>query len=124
MNNPKTDTLSFFSLKMVADDEIRLSADAYWAKLVYNQTLLDKLWTAIKIASVGLALVSCPVILSFVRKLYYYCINECLVWSCSVSINTCKSESVKLSPEAMLKVTNGKNSCTDWENAYARHQLK
>lgn len=56
---------------MVADDEIRLSADAYWSKLVYNQTLLDKLWSAIKIVSVGLALVSCGVILIFVRKLYY-----------------------------------------------------
>ncbi len=63
--------LYLFSLKMVADDEIRLSADAYWSKLVYNQTLLDKLWTAIKIVSVGLALVSCGVILIFVQKLYY-----------------------------------------------------
>ncbi len=40
----------------------------------------------------------------------YYCINQCLVWSCSVSINSCKSESVKLSPEATLKVTNGQTA--------------
>ncbi len=39
-----------------------------------------------------------------------YYINECLVWSCSVSINNCKSESVKLSPEATLKVTNGQTA--------------
>ena len=44
--------------------------------------------------------------------LYYngfdkYCINESLVRSCSVSINSCKSKSVKLSPETTLKVTNG-----------------
>ena len=65
MNNPD---ILFFSLKMVADDEIRLSADAYWAKLVYNQTLLDKLWTTIKIASVGLALVSSDVTLIFWPK--------------------------------------------------------
>ncbi len=54
----------------------------------------------------------------------FYCIKECLVWSCSVSINSCKSESVKLLPEATLKVTNGENSCTDWANACAKHQLK
>ena len=57
-------------------------------------------------------------------KVTFYCINECLVWSCSVSVNSCKSESVKLLPETTLKVTNGQNSCTDWANACAKHQLK
>jgi hypothetical protein len=42
---------------MVADDEIRLGADAYLSKLVDSQTFLDRLWSAIKIATVGLALV-------------------------------------------------------------------
>ncbi len=50
-------------------------------------------------------------------SVYFYCINECLVWSCSVSVNNCKSESVKLLPEATLKVTNGQNSCTGWASA-------
>ncbi len=40
-----------------------------------------------------------------------------LVWSCSVSINSCKSESVKLLQEAMPKVTDGQNSCNGWANA-------
>ncbi len=47
-----------------------------------------------------------------------------LVQSCSVSLNSCKSESVKLSPEATLKVTNGQNSCTGWAKACIRHQEK
>jgi hypothetical protein len=53
-----------------------------------------------------------------------YCINECLVRSCSVSINSCKPESVKLLPEAMPKVTNGQNSCTGWASACIKHQEK
>ncbi len=53
-------------------------------------------------------------------NLNYYCINECLVRSCSVSINSCKSESVKLLPE----VTNGQNSCTGWASACIKDQLK
>jgi len=57
-------------------------------------------------------------ILTMLRHLlYYYCINACLVWSCSVSINSCKSEYVKLSQEATLKVTNGQNSWTSWKDA-------
>ncbi len=55
---------------------------------------------------------------------YFYCINECLVWSCSVSVNSCKSESVKLVPEATLKVSNSQNSCTGWASACTKHQLK
>jgi len=54
----------------------------------------------------------------------HYCINVCLVRSCSVSINSCKSESVKLSREATLKVTNSQNSCTGWANACIKHQEK
>ena len=54
----------------------------------------------------------------------WYCINVSLVRSCSVSINSCKSESVKLSPEATLKVTNCQNSCTCWARAYIKDQLK
>ncbi len=50
-----------------------------------------------------------------------YCINECLVWSCSVSVNSCKSESVKLLPEAMLKVASGQNSCTGWASTCTKH---
>ncbi len=45
-----------------------------------------------------------------VKIMNSYCINECLVWSCSFSINSCKSESVKLSPEVTLKVTNGQTA--------------
>jgi len=52
------------------------------------------------------------------------CINECLVWSRSVSINNCKSESVKLLLEATLKVTNGQNSSTGWARACIKDQLK
>jgi len=47
-----------------------------------------------------------------------------LVWSRSVSINCCKSESVKLLPEATLKVTNGQNSSTGWASASIKHQEK
>ena len=54
---------------------------------------------------------------AFVKIRPFYCINICLVWSCSVSINSCKSKSVKLLQEATLKVTNGPNSCTGWANA-------
>ncbi len=43
-----------------------------------------------------------------------YCINECLVRSCSVSINSCKSEFVKLLQEVTPKVTNSLNSYTYW----------
>jgi len=42
------------------------------------------------------------------------CIKECLVRPCSVFINSCKSESVKLLLEATPKVTNGQNSWTGW----------
>ncbi len=58
------------------------------------------------------------------RQTHQYCINECLVWSCSVSVNSCKSESVKLLPKATLKVTNGQNSFIGWASARAKHQLK
>jgi hypothetical protein len=44
---------------MVSEDELRFGADAYLSKLIDSQTFLDRLWTGIKIASVGLALVSC-----------------------------------------------------------------
>jgi len=53
-----------------------------------------------------------------------YCINECLGWSCSVSANSCKSESVKLSLEAIPKVTDGQNSSTGWTSACIKEQLK
>jgi len=55
------------------------------------------------------------------KMLHSYCINIYLVQSCSVSINSCKSESVKLSREATLKVTNGQNSWTGWANACIKH---
>jgi len=55
---------------------------------------------------------------------WLYCINVCLIRSCSVSINSCKSDSVKLLPEATLKVTNGQNSCTGWATACIKHQVK
>ncbi len=41
-----------------------------------------------------------------------------------ILINGCKSESVKLSWEATLKVINGQNSCTGWANACIKHQEK
>jgi len=52
--------------------------------------------------------------------------------SCSVSINSCKPEPVKLLLEAtlkttlkaMLKATNGQNSCTGWASACIKEQLK
>jgi len=44
--------------------------------------------------------------------------------SCSVSISSCKSESVKLLLEAMPKETNGQNSCTGWASACIKDQLK
>jgi len=55
---------------------------------------------------------------------YNYCINEYLVRSCSVSINSCKSEPVKLSLEATPKVTNSQNSCNGWASACTKDQLK
>ncbi len=64
------------------------------------------------------------VIFSIIFLLDNYCVNICLVRTCSVSINSCKSESVKLSPEATLKVTNGQNSCTGWASACIKHQEK
>ena len=53
-----------------------------------------------------------------------YCINECLVRSCSVSVNGCKSKSVTLSLEATPQVTNSQNSCTGWASACIKDQLK
>ncbi len=53
-----------------------------------------------------------------------YCINVSLVRSCSVSINSCKSESVKLSQEATLKVTNGQNQLYWLGKCYVKHQEK
>ena len=43
---------------MTLEDELRLGADAYLAKLAAHQTLIDRIWSGIKIASVGLAMVS------------------------------------------------------------------
>jgi len=62
--------------------------------------------------------------LSLFNVLKTYCINVCIVQSCSVSINSCKSESVKLLPEATLKVTNSQNSCTGWASACIKHEEK
>jgi hypothetical protein len=44
--------------------------------------------------------------------------------SCSVSISSCKSESVKLLLEATPKETNGQNSCIVWASACIKDQLK
>jgi len=40
------------------------------------------------------------------------------------NMNKCKSESVKLLPEATLKVTNCQNSCSGWASACIKDQLK
>jgi len=57
-------------------------------------------------------------------RLSIYIVYVCLIWSCSFSIHSCKSESVKLSPEATLKGTNGQNICTGWASACIKHQEK
>ena len=43
---------------MTLEDELRLGADAYLAKLAAHQTLIDRMWTGIKIASVAMAMAS------------------------------------------------------------------
>ena len=53
-----------------------------------------------------------------------YCINVSLVRSCSVSINSCKSESVKLSQEAILKVTKRSKQLYWLGKCYVKHQEK
>jgi len=40
-----------------------------------------------------------------------YCINDCLIWSWSISINSCKSLSVSCHRQDASLSTNGQNSC-------------
>jgi hypothetical protein len=42
---------------MVSEDELRLGADAYLAKLLDSQTKVDRIWNGIKIATVAISLV-------------------------------------------------------------------
>ena len=53
-----------------------------------------------------------------------YCMNESLIWSCSVSINNCRSESVQLLQEATLRSDQWSNSSAGWSSTCIKDQLK